>query len=166
MTAHLVIVGLVCIQRLAELIYARRNTRRLLDAGAHEVGAGHYPLMVLLHGAWLAALAFAVPPDADVNVPLLGLFLVLQAGRIWVMASLGPRWTTRIIVKRAAPLVRGGPYRYLRHPNYWVVAGEIAVLPLVFGAWEIATVFSVLNAGLLVHRIRVEEAALAAGVLD
>ena len=97
---------------------------------------------------------------------MLGLFLVLQAGRIWVMASLGPRWTTRIIVKRGAPPVQGGPYRYLRHPNYWVVAGEIAVLPLVFGAWEIATVFSVFNAGLLVHRIRVEEAALAVGALD
>ena len=166
MTAHHVIVGLVWAQRLAELIHARRNTRRLLDDGAHEVGAGHYPLMVLLHGAWLAALAFAVPPDADVNVPLLGLFLVLQAGRIWVMASLGPRWTTRIIVKHGLPPVRGGPYRYLRHPNYWVVAGEIAVLPLVFGAWEIAAVFSLLNAGLLVHRIRVEEAALAAGALD
>ena len=166
MTAHHLIVGLVLAQRLAELIHARRNTRRLLDEGAHEVGAGHYPLLVLLHGAWLAALAFAVPPDADVNLPLLGLFLVLQAGRFWVMASLGSRWTTRIIVTRGVTPVQGGPYRYLRHPNYWVVAGEIAVLPLVFGAWEIAAVFSALNAGLLVHRIRVEEAALAAGALD
>jgi methyltransferase len=155
------VLGLVVLQRLAELILAQRNTRRLLAKGAVEVGRGHYPLIVALHAAWIAVLALTVPADAPASWPLLGLFLVLQAARIWVIASLGPYWTTRIITLTAAPLVRRGPYRWLRHPNYLVVALEIAVLPLAFGAVWIALVFSLLNAVLLWHRIRVEAEALA-----
>lgn len=156
-----VVLGLVVLQRLAELILAQRNTRRLLAKGAVEVGRGHYPLIVALHAAWIAVLALTVPADAPASWPLLGLFLVLQAARIWVIASLGPYWTTRIITLTAAPLVRRGPYRWLRHPNYLVVVLEIAVLPLAFGAVWIALVFSLLNAVLLWHRIRVEAEALA-----
>ncbi len=155
------VLGLVAVQRLAELIHSRRNTRRLLAEGAHEVGAGHYPLIVGLHAAWLLALLLLVPSEAPVNWPLLALFLALQAARLWVLASLGRLWTTRIIILPGAPLVRRGPYRYLRHPNYLVVAAEIAVLPLVFGAWGIALVFSLLNLVLLIQRIRIEDAALA-----
>lgn len=155
------ILGLVVLQRLAELALAQRNTRRLLAKGAVEVGRGHYPLIVALHAAWIAVLALTVPADAPASWPLLGLFLVLQAARIWVIASLGPYWTTRIITLTAAPLVRRGPYRWLRHPNYLVVVLEIAVLPLAFGAVWIALVFSLLNAVLLWHRIRVEAEALA-----
>lgn len=155
------VLGLVVLQRLAELILAQRNTRRLLAKGAVEVGRGHYPLIVALHAAWIAVLALTVPADAPASWPLLGLFLVLQAARIWVIASLGPYWTTRIITLTAAPLVRRGPYRWLRHPNYLVVVLEIAVLPLAFGAVWIALVFSLLNAVLLWHRIRVEAEALA-----
>ncbi len=162
MTAHDVIVGLVALQRLGELVYARANSRRLLARGGVEAGAGHYPFLVLLRGAWLIALAVAVPRDAPVNVALLAVFLALQGGRLWVMKSLGRYWTTRIITVPGAPVVTGGPYRFLRHPNYWVVAGEIAVLPLVFGAWEIAALFSLANLALLRHRIRVEDQALAA----
>ena len=162
MTAHDVIVGLVALQRLGELVYARRNSRRLLARGGVEVGAGHYPFLVLLHGAWLIALAVAVPRDAPVDVALLAVFLALQGGRLWVMKSLGRYWTTRIITVPGAPVVTSGPYRFLRHPNYWVVAGEIAVLPLVFGAWEIAALFSLANLALLRHRIRIEDQALAA----
>ncbi|ACI98676.1 isoprenylcysteine carboxyl methyltransferase family protein [Rhodospirillum centenum] len=157
---HLVFL-LVAVQRLAELALARRNTRRLLARGAVETGAGHYPLFVLLHGGWLAALFLTVPADAPVSWPLLALFVLLQAGRVWVVASLGPYWTTRIITLPGAPLIRRGPFRHVRHPNYLVVTGEIAVLPLAFGAWEIALVFSFLNAALLFHRIRQEERALA-----
>lgn len=156
-----VVLGLVVLQRLAELAFAQRNTRRLLAKGAVEVGRGHYPLIVALHAAWIAVLALTVPADAPASWPLLGLFLVLQAARIWVIASLGPYWTTRIITLTAAPLVRRGPYRWLRHPNYLVVVLEIAVLPLAFGAVWIALVFSLLNAVLLWHRIRVEAEALA-----
>jgi methyltransferase len=141
----LVFVALVAAQRLGELAYARRNTSRLLARGAREVGAGHYPLLVSAAPHW----------------PLIGLFVLLQIGRIWVIWTLGPFWTTRIVTLPGAPLVRRGPYRFFRHPNYLVVALEIAVLPLAFDAWEVALIFSLLNAVLLVHRARVETAALA-----
>lgn len=156
-----IVVLLVAVQRLLELAYARRNARRLLAEGGVEFGAAHFPLFVLLHGAWLAAVFFLVPPDAPVAWPLLGLYLVLQAGRAWVIASLGRFWTTRVITLPGVPLVRRGPYRWMRHPNYVIVAAEIAVLPLAFGAWQLALVFTLANAALLAHRIRVEDAALA-----
>jgi len=155
------LVLLVLAQRLAEVAWARRNERRLLSQGAIEVGARHYPLFFLLHGAWLAALWLLVPASAPVFWPLLAVFALLQAARLWVIASLGHYWTTRIITLPGAPIVRRGPYRWLRHPNYAIVAAEIAVLPLAFGAWPIAVVFSGLNALLLRHRIRLEEQALA-----
>jgi len=155
------LLGLVALQRMCELIYARRNTARLLAQGGRERGARHYPLIVLLHLAWLAALAVLVPADTPPVWPWLAFFLLLQAGRLWVLASLGPYWTTRIITLPNAPLVRHGPYRFLKHPNYLLVALEIAALPLAFGAWQIALVFTALNAVLLAQRIRIEEAALA-----
>lgn len=155
-------LGLVALQRLVELAYAQRNTQRLLARGGVEIGRSHYPLFILLHGGWLVALAVLVPAAAPPSWPLLALFVLLQAGRIWVVATLGPYWTTRIITLPAAPLVRRGPYRFVRHPNYLVVTGEIAVLPLAFGAWQIALAFSVLNALLLAWRIRIENEALAA----
>lgn len=155
------LVLLVLLQRLGEVAWARRNERRLRAAGAIEFGARHYPLFFLLHGSWLLALALLVPADAPVSWPLLMLFVLLQVARLWVITSLGRFWTTRVLTLPGAPLVRRGPYRWLRHPNYLVVAGEIAVLPLVFGAWEIALVFSLANAALLAHRIGVEQQALA-----
>ena len=155
------ILALVALERLAELALARHNTRRLLAEGAVEHGAGHYPLFILLHGGWLLAIALLVPGDASASWPLLALFGLLTLGRIWVLASLGRFWTTRVLTLPQAPLVRRGPYRYLDHPNYAIVSGELAVLPLAFGAWGIALVFSVLNLLLLRHRIRIESAALA-----
>lgn len=155
-----IIVGLVAIQRLAELVVARRNTERLLAIGAHEVGAGHYPLFIILHASWLAALLIAVPWRTDPNWALIGVFAALQLMRVWVIATLGPYWTTRIITIDDAPLIHSGPYRLLRHPNYWIVIAEIAVLPLAFGAWGVALVWSALNALLLRHRIHVEDHAL------
>jgi methyltransferase len=155
------LVGFVVLQRLAELLYASSNTRRLIAEGAVEHGRSHYPLFILLHGAWLASLLIWVPEDQSPLPGLVILFFVLQALRVWILLSLGARWTTRIIVLRDAPLVRSGPYRVLKHPNYLVVVGEIAVLPLAFGAWEIALIFSLLNAVLLAWRIRTEELALA-----
>lgn len=148
-------------QRLAELALAARNTRRLKAAGGIEHGRRHYPLFVLLHAGWLAAMALATPADRPPVWPLIGLYLLLQAGRIWVIASLGRFWTTRVISLPSAPLVGRGPYRWLAHPNYLIVALEIATLPLAFGAWRIAAAFSVLNALLLAHRLRVERRALA-----
>jgi methyltransferase len=114
-----------------------------------------------LHGAWLVAILVAVPASAEIVWPALTLFILLQLARLWIVATLGPFWTTRIITLPNAPLIRHGPYRFLRHPNYLVVIGEIALLPLAFGAWRIAVVFSLLNLTLLAWRRRVEDAALA-----
>jgi len=158
--AGVAILALVTLQRLAELSLAGRNSRRLLAQGAVEHGAGHYPLVVALHALWLAALWWWAP-GRPVNVLLLTFFLVLQVGRLWVIGTLGERWTTRIIVKPGAPLVRRGPYRFMNHPNYLIVVLEIAVLPLVFGLWQLALVFSLLNAVVLAIRIGEENRALA-----
>jgi methyltransferase len=158
------ILGFVTAQRLGELVLARRNTRRLLAQGAHEVGAAHYPLIVALHAAWLLGLwylaVYRVPAGQSVNVFWLLLFVGLQLARVWVIASLGGRWTTRIIILPGATLVRRGPYRFLSHPNYWVVAGELLVLPLVFGLAWYGLVFTLLNAAVMWIRIRAEAAAL------
>lgn len=156
------ILGLVTLQRLGELVLSRRNTQRLLAQGAREAGAGHYPLIVALHAAWLAGLWYLVlfGGAGSVAWSWLVLFVVLQGLRVWVIAALGPRWTTRIIVLPGAPLVAAGPYRFVSHPNYMIVAAEILVLPLVFGLAWYAVVFSLLNAMVLWVRIRAEEAAL------
>jgi methyltransferase len=152
----------VTLQRLAELVYARRNTRRLLSEGAVEIGAVHYPLLVLLHAAWLASLwLWFIAGRAEFNALAAIAYLLVQLGRIWVMASLGRYWTTRILVPRETPLVQRGPYRYVKHPNYLVVAAEIALLPLALGAWPLAVVFSALNAAAVTWRIHVEETSLA-----
>jgi methyltransferase len=156
------LLGLVTAQRLGELVLAARNTRRLKARGAYEVGAAHYPLIVALHGAWLAGLWW-LAWDRPLNLVLAGLFCPVEALRIWVLVSLGERWTTRIIILPGAPLVRRGPYRFLPHPNYAVVAAEILLLPLAFGLWAYALAFTLLNAAVLWIRIRAENAALALG---
>ncbi|MFQ5783905.1 MAG: isoprenylcysteine carboxyl methyltransferase family protein [Alphaproteobacteria bacterium] len=163
MSALYAIVAYIILVRLAELILAARNTRRLKARGAVETGARHYPLFVALHAGWLVAMLLAIPPQTPAGVSLVGVFAALQVVRLWVILSLGERWTTRVVVLPGTPLVKRGPYRFLRHPNYAVVAGEIAVVPLIFGAWEIALLFSALNLVLLRHRIRVENAALGRG---
>lgn len=158
------ILCLVTAQRLGELVLARHNTRRLLAQGGFEVGAAHYPLIVAMHAAWLVGLWYLTVARAlvgqDIDLPWLAVFVVLQLGRVWVIASLGGRWTTRIIVIPGAPLVRRGPYRFLSHPNYWVVAGELLVLPLVFGLAWYGFAFTLLNAAMMWTRIRAEAAAL------
>ena len=159
MTLTVVILALVTLQRLGELWLSNRNTRRLLAHGAHEVGAPHYPLIVAVHAAWLATLWW-LAPGQPVAPAWLALYVLLQVARIWVLTSLGPRWTTRIIILPEAPLVKAGPYRFVSHPNYVVVASEIAVLPLVFGLWPVALIFSALNAAVLAIRIQEENRAL------
>ena len=162
MTLSIIVLALVTLQRGLELVLARRNTARLKTQGAVEVGAAHYPLIVALHAAWLAGL-WLLAWNRPVNLEWLSLFVVLQIARLWVISSLGGRWTTRIIILPGAPLVRRGPYRFLNHPNYVVVASEILVLPLAFGLLIFGLVFSVLNAGVLFIRIRTEQIALADG---
>lgn len=155
-----IVLALVTAQRLGELVLSRRNTAGLLARGAVEAAPGHYPLIVLLHAAWLAGL-WLLAWDAPVNLAWLAVFVVLQAGRVWVLMTLGRRWTTRIVVLPGEELVKAGPYRFMSHPNYAVVVGEIAVLPLVFGLVWYAVVFSALNAAVLAVRIRAENSALA-----
>lgn len=149
----------VTAQRLAELVCARANERRLRDAGALEVGAAHYPLIVALHAAWLAALWWA-GRDQPLQPAWTALYLVLQLGRVWVLATLGRRWTTRVFVVRGETLVRRGPFRFVSHPNYLVVACEIFVLPLALGLPWLSLAFGTANLAVLWWRIRVEGRAL------
>jgi methyltransferase len=158
-TLNILILALVTLQRLGELWLSKRNTRRLLEQGAREYAPGHYPLIVAVHTLWLGALWWFAPAR-PIDGFWLALFVLIEIVRIWVLATLGARWTTRIIVLPDAPLVRGGPYRWVDHPNYLVVAGEIAVLPLVFGLWQLALIFSLLNAAVLTIRIRQENRVL------
>jgi methyltransferase len=158
MILNIVILALVTLQRLGELWLSNRNTCRLIAKGAREHSPGHYPLIVAVHAAWLVALWW-LAPGRPVDGFWLAMFWAVELARIWVLASLGPRWTTRIIILDE-PLVRRGPYRFVNHPNYLVVVAEIAVLPLVFGLWQVALIFSLLNAAILTVRIRAENAAL------
>jgi methyltransferase len=162
----LLVVGvmLVAIQRLLELLYSRRNERRLLARGAVERGSGHYPVIVAIHSLWLVStlvegLLRGPEPPAWWPVPLAA-FLLVQPLRYWAILSLGENWNTRVLVVPGGKLVRRGPYRYFSHPNYVVVAVEILTFPLIFGAWITAVVFSLLNAALLYVRIRTENRAL------
>jgi len=157
--AALAILGFVTVQRIAELALSQYNTKRLLARGAYEVAPEHYSFIVLLHASWLAMLWFFGPGPPIHIVPLV-LFVLLQLARIWVLATLGDRWTTRIIILPGAPLVTSGPYRWVNHPNYVIVIGEFAVLPLVFGLPMVAIVFSLLNAAMLGVRIKAENRAL------
>lgn len=161
-SAHALVVGFVAAQRLAELVYARRNTERLVAKGATVVEEPGYLWIVLVHAGWLAALAFAIPDDAPVWLPFLMLYGAIFLFRLWVMASLGRCWTTRIVTLAEAPLADRGPYRWIRHPNYLVVAAEIFVVPMIFGAWEIAVVASLANAAVLWRRIALEDQVLEA----
>ncbi|CAN5324370.1 isoprenylcysteine carboxylmethyltransferase family protein [soil metagenome] len=155
-----IVLALLTVQRLSELVIANRNTKRLMAQGAVETGADHYVFIVALHAAWLVGL-WVLGWDRPINLILLGVFVLLQAGRVWVLATLGPRWTTRIITLPGAPLVTRGPFRFVSHPNYVVVALEIAVLPLAFGLVWYAVAFTVLNAAMMWVRIRSEAGALS-----
>ena len=155
------IIGFLVFQRLVELGIARRNHRALVARGAIEFGRRHYPALVALHAGWLLALLGTIDPQTPVSIPLLAVFVLLECGRVWVVVTLGSRWTTRVMVVPGAKRIRAGPYRFLNHPNYLIVCGEIAVVPLMFGAWTLAVIASVLNLLALRTRIRVESKALA-----
>jgi len=155
-----IVLLLVTLQRLGELGLAQYNTKKLVARGAIEVGASHYPFVVAVHAAWLITL-WILGRDQAVNLSALTLFVVLQGLRVWIIATLGSRWTTRIIVLRGEPLITSGPYRYLAHPNYAVVAAEIAILPLALHLPVTALVFTLLNTAVLFIRIRAESRVLS-----
>jgi methyltransferase len=160
-TSAEIILALVTLQRAGELVVSSHNTSKLVAGGAVEVAPRHYKLIVAVHAAWLISL-WVFGRDQLANIPALLVYLVLQGFRFWVMWTLGPRWTTRIIVLPEHPVVSAGPYRFLSHPNYAVVAGEIALLPLALNLPLLAVIFTVLNAAALAIRIRAENRALAA----
>jgi methyltransferase len=159
-TAAEIILAVVTAQRGAELLLSHANTKRLMAQGAIEIASGHYPLMVAVHTGWLVAL-WVFGHSQPIDLIALFAYLALQGLRIWVMATLGRRWTTRIILLPGTPLVTKGPYRYLNHPNYLVVMSEIALLPLMLHLPTIALVFTILNGFVLFVRIRAENRGLA-----
>lgn len=157
-TGAALFLGFIILQRLSELVIARRNTARLLAKGAYEVGASHYPVMVAMHSTWIACLVI-FGYTAPLAFGWLAVFVLLQVLRVWILTSLGPRWTTRVIILEE-PLVERGPFKYLSHPNYMLVVAEIIVAPMVLGLVWVAVLFTLLNAAMLWVRIGVEHKAL------
>jgi methyltransferase len=165
---YLGLVALVAAARLVELGVAKRHLAWARERGGVETGAGHYPFMVALHSAFLVGCVVEMigagrPFLAWLGWPMLALLLAAHALRWWCIRTLGPQWNTRVIRVPGQPLVTGGPYRYLRHPNYVAVVTEGVALPLVHSAWVTALVFTAANAWLLRVRIQVENGALGVG---
>lgn len=152
---------LILIQRAAEEIHSARNTNALLARGAREEGAGYYPVVAVAHLSWIASLFFLIPPDAQPFWPLIGLYVALQAARYWVIATLGPYWTHRIITIDEAPIVSSGPYRFFKHPNYAITIAETLLLPVAFSALAQALIMTAIWVAVLNYKIRIEDAALA-----
>jgi methyltransferase len=155
-----IILAFVTVQRLGELVLAKRNTSKLLASGGYEIGAAHYPIIVAFHTAWILGLWWLASAQ-PVNWYLIGIFAVLQALRVWVIATLGSRWTTRIIRVPGETLVARGPFRFMNHPNYAVVIAETFGLPLAFGLVWFSVISGLINMAILAWRIRVENTALA-----
>lgn len=164
MLPAIALLTFVTLQRLAELVHAKRNTKALMAQGGREIGAEHYPYMVVMHAAWLVGL-WIFGWNQPIDLFWLAIFAVLQLLRVWILATLGGRWTTRIIVLPDTPRIVTGPYRFLSHPNYVIVVGEIAAMPLAFGLPLFALVFSLLNAAMLTVRIKAENKALKDAML-
>lgn len=158
-----IILFLVIVQRLVELLIAKRNEKSLRAKGAYEVGASHYPFMILLHTSFFISLFIEVIYFKSIIIPhfvLLAFFILLQLLRVWCLVSLGTFWNTKIIILPGANIVAKGPYAYIRHPNYLVVCLEILLLPLMFQAYITAICFTILNFIILSVRIPMEENAL------
>ncbi|MER6615407.1 isoprenylcysteine carboxyl methyltransferase family protein [Streptomyces xantholiticus] len=169
MSWYVLLVMAVAAERVVELVVARRNAAWSLSRNGVEHGRNHYPVMVVLHTALLACCLIEPvlgnrPFLPALGWPMLVVVLLAQALRWWCITTLGPHWNTRVIVIPGARLVRAGPYRFVRHPNYVAVVAEVAALPLVHSAWMTASVLTAANVMLLVVRIRCENAALGTAV--
>lgn len=158
------VIGFIIAQRLIELVIARRNELYIKSQGGYEVGASHYPVMVALHTGWFISMiaehVFTSRGISELWILWGGLFLLSQLGRIHVITTLGKFWNTRILILPNAKLVRQGLYKYLRHPNYWIVRTEIFVVPMLFNLWITAVLFTVANYFMLRVRIQAEDEAL------
>ncbi|MGI9387349.1 MAG: isoprenylcysteine carboxyl methyltransferase family protein [Methyloligellaceae bacterium] len=152
---------LILLQRGLEELYSQRNTKRLLADGAKEAGRDYYPVVAAAHLGWIAGLFFLISPNTPIYWFPLALFLVLQIVRYWVIATLGRYWTHRIITLAKAPVVRKGPYGFIRHPNYAVTIAETALLPAAFGAWALAAIMTAIWMAVIAYKIKLEDQALA-----
>jgi methyltransferase len=152
---------IVLIQRAAEELHSARNTRRLLAEGATEVGRDYYPVVAVTHLAWVASIFLLIPPDAPVIWPLVILYVLIQPVRYWIIGTLGRYWTHRIITLPGSPVVRRGPYRFIRHPNYAVTVAETLILPLAFGALPLAVIMTAVWSAVVGHKIVLEDRANA-----
>ena len=152
---------LVLLQRGVEELHSARNTRRLVAAGAIEVGREYYPVVAVTHLSWIAAVFFLLPADAPLFLLPLAIYLALQIVRYWVIATLGRYWTHRIITPVGVALVRRGPYRYIRHPNYAVTIAETLLLPIVFGGWALGIITAAVWSAVIYYKIVLEDRALA-----
>ena len=152
---------LLLAQRGLEEIHSARNTRRLLADGGREAGREYYPVVAVTHLAWIASVFFLIPPDAPIVWPLLVVYLLLQVARYWIIGTLGPYWTHRIITLEAAPIIKDGPYKWVRHPNYLVTVLETLLLPAVFGAPALGAIMAAIWSAVLYYKILIEDGALA-----
>lgn len=162
---YTLLIAATAVERLVEVVVSQRNLAWSLSRGGIERGRSHYPFMVVLHTGFLVACVAEVALldrafTPAIGWPMLAVAIACQGLRWWCITTLGPRWNTRVVLVPGLPRVRSGPYRILSHPNYVAVVAEGVALPLIHGAWITALAFTVLNAGLLTVRIRVEEAAL------
>ncbi len=159
-----IFIAVLALQRLGELWLAKRNAVWIRSQGGYEVGAGHYKWMVMMHISWFLAMVgeyvFLEPELPALWQIWLAIFLLAQVGRYVVVTTLGKFWNTRIFILPQAPKVERGIYRYVRHPNYWIVRIELFVAPMIFGLFITAILFSVLNHLMLRVRIRAEEEGL------
>lgn len=164
MVLFICVVGFIITQRIIELLVARNNENWIRSQGGYEVGANHYPYMVAIHiGFFLSLIIEFIVFKQEVSrfwIPLFVVFIILQMMRVWVIASLGRFWNTKILVLPGAHVVKKGPFHFIRHPNYVVVTSELIVIPLMFEAYFTAIVFTILNVAILSVRIPKEEAAL------
>jgi methyltransferase len=152
---------IVLAQRGLEELHSAKNTRRLVTAGAREVGRDYYPVVAVTHLAWIAAIFFLIPPGAAIIWPIAVLYILLQPVRYWIIGTLGPYWTHRIISLDAAPVVERGPYRLVRHPNYAVTIAETFLLPLAFGAFALAIIMTAIWTAVVGYKIVLEDRAIA-----
>jgi methyltransferase len=157
-----VVALIILAQRGAEEFYSARNTRALIAAGAKEAGRSYYPVVATTHLAWIASLFFLIPATATASYILAALYIALQGVRYWVIGTLGRFWTHRILTLDNAPIVRRGPYEYLRHPNYAVTIAETFLLPTVFGALALGIIMTAVWAAVLAYKIELEDEALSA----
>lgn len=164
MFIFITIIAIVILQRLIEVIIAKRNEQILIRLGAYEVGASHYPYMIALHVSFfisiIAEFVFFNKSISPLFPYLFACFLLVQVLRFWCLRSLGIFWNTKIIVLPGSQVVKKGPYHYFRHPNYLVVCCEIFLLPVMFRAYVTAIIFTILNTIILSIRIPLEEKAL------